>query len=140
MQWKLNLHGNLLMNGENLSQGKNVIRWISYHHSQESTNQEQAVTSIRNLTTTLDYPKIPTYNWTFTPISNWTWSCRDFFLFTDPNTWLTLNNLLIVVGCKVHHSKARWRFGSIWLQNPKAHVEDLYEFSNWVSVSLMTLK
>jgi len=28
----------------------------------------QAVTSIMNLTTTLDYRKIPTYSWTFAPI------------------------------------------------------------------------
>ena len=30
----------------------------------------QAVTSIRNLTITLAYPKIPTYSWTFALIPN----------------------------------------------------------------------
>ena len=36
----------------------------------------QAVTSIKNFTTTLAYPKISTYSWTFALIPNWTWSCR----------------------------------------------------------------
>ena len=40
MQRKINWHDNLLTNGENLLQGKNSTRWISAHHSQESTNQE----------------------------------------------------------------------------------------------------
>ena len=51
----------------------------------------QAVTSIRNLTTPLAYPKIPIYNWTFTPILNWTWSCSNLFAFVAQisNLWLT---------------------------------------------------
>ena len=61
----------------------------------------QAVTSMRNLTTTLAYPKILTYSWTFAPIPNWTWSCSSFLFFdaqisnlwlilcTNTNTWLT---------------------------------------------------
>ena len=57
-----NWYNDLLTNGENLSQDKNSTGWISYHHSQKSTNQEQTVTSIRNLITTLAYPKIPTYS------------------------------------------------------------------------------
>ena len=65
----------------------------------------QVVTSIRNLNTTLTYPKILTYSWTFTLISNWTWSCGDFFLCTDSSTWLTPSNWLIVVGCKIIHFK-----------------------------------
>jgi len=32
----------------------------------------QAFTSIRNLTTTLAYLEIPTYSWTLTSILNWT--------------------------------------------------------------------
>ena len=35
----------------------------------------QDITNIRNLTTTLTYPEILTYSWTLTPIPNWTWSC-----------------------------------------------------------------
>ena len=75
----------------------------------------QAVTSIRNLTTTLGYPKIPTYSWTFVSILNWTWSCSSFLsldaqisnlwltIWTDPNTWLTRATWTDVVGCKVLH-------------------------------------
>ena len=32
----------------------------------------QAVTNMRNLTTSLAYPKIPTYSCTFAPIPKWT--------------------------------------------------------------------
>ena len=81
----------------------------------------QAVISIMNLITTLKYLKLTIYSWTFTPISNWTWSCRDFFLRIDPSTWLTPSNRLIVVGCKVLYFKAYWRSRSSWIQNPKAH-------------------
>ena len=61
----------------------------------------QVVTSIKNLTTTLVYPKIPTYSWTFVSIPNWTWSCSSLLsldaqisnlwltLHTDASTWLT---------------------------------------------------
>ena len=75
----------------------------------------QAVTSIRNLTTTLGYPKIPTYSWTFILILNWTWSCSSFLfldaqisnlwltIWTDPSTWLTPATWTDVVGCKVLH-------------------------------------
>ena len=41
--------------------------------------KNQAVTSIRNLTTTLAYLEVLAYNWTFTLILNWTWSCSSFF-------------------------------------------------------------
>ena len=73
----------------------------------------QAVTRMKNLTTTLTYPKIPTYNQTFTQIPNWTWSCSSFLSFdakisnmwltlhTDPSTWLTPTTWIIVVCCKV---------------------------------------
>ena len=95
----------------------------------------QAVTNIRNLTTTLADPKITIYNRTFIPIPNWTWYYRDFFLCTNPSTWLTSQQLMFVVGCKVLHFNTRWRFGSTWLQNPKAHKNGVaspkvYEFSN----------
>ena len=125
----------MLKNGKNLLNAKNLIGWISSHHSQESINHEQAVTSIKNLITTLNYLKIPTYNLIFTPIPNWTWSCRDFFLYARMlvHVWLP-SNLLIVIGCKVLHFKACWKSGSTWLQNPKAHKNAVashrvYEFS-----------
>ena len=88
----------------------------------------QAVTSIRNLTTTLAYLNIPTYS---TSIPIWTWSCSNLISFVAQisNLWLTplhgsqyvltLATWLIVVGYKVLHK--RWRLGSTWLQNPKAH-------------------
>ena len=75
----------------------------------------QAVTSIRNLTTTMGYPKILTYSWTFAPVLNWTWSCSSFLsldaqisnlrltIWTDPNTWLTPATWTDIVGCKVLH-------------------------------------
>ena len=52
----------------------------------------QAVTSIRNFTTILAYPKIPTYSWTFASIPNWTWSCCSLLSFVAQisNLWLTL--------------------------------------------------
>ena len=33
VQWKLNKHGDLLTNEENLSQGKNPTEWFSGQHS-----------------------------------------------------------------------------------------------------------
>ena len=75
----------------------------------------QVATSIRNFTTTLAHPKIPTYNWTFTSIPNWTWSCSSFLSFDAQisNLWLTplhgsryvtnSSNLNDCVGCKVLH-------------------------------------
>ena len=91
----------------------------------------QAITSMRNLTTTLAYPNIPTYNWTFSSIPNWTWYCSSLLSFVAQisNLWLTplhgsqyvltLATWLIVVGYNVLHKW--WRLGSTWLQNPKAH-------------------
>ena len=51
----------------------------------------QAVTSMSNLTTTLAYSKISTYSWTFTSIPNWTWSCSRLLSFGAQifNLWLT---------------------------------------------------
>ena len=75
----------------------------------------QVVTTMRNLTTTLAYPKIPTYSWTFAPILNWTWSYSSILsfdaqisnlwltLFTNPSTWLTPATWTDVVSCKVLH-------------------------------------
>jgi len=46
--------------------------------------------SMRYLTITLAYLKIPTYSWTFTPIPNWTWSCSSILSFITQisNLWL----------------------------------------------------
>ena len=82
------------MNVENLSQDKNPTRWISGHYSQESTINNQAVTSMRNLTTTLVYPKILTYSWTFAPIPNQTWSCSRLLLMHGSQYVTNSNNLI----------------------------------------------
>ena len=83
--------------------------------SKNSQINNQTVTSIRNLTTTLTYPKIPTYNWIFSLIPNWTWFCSSLISFVaqisnlwliplyGPSTWLTPATWMIVIGCKVLH-------------------------------------
>ena len=75
----------------------------------------QAVTRIKNLTTTLAYLKILTYSWTFTSIPNWTWSCGSLLSFDaqisnlwltlcmDPSMWLFPTALNDVIGSKVLH-------------------------------------
>ena len=52
----------------------------------------QAIISMKNLTTTLAYPKIPTYSWTFASIPNWTWSCSSILSFDAKisNLWVIL--------------------------------------------------
>jgi len=72
MQRKLNKHGNLLTNEENFSQVKNPLSEFLVTTSKNPLINNQAVTSMRNLTTILAYPNIPTYNWTFASIHNWT--------------------------------------------------------------------
>ena len=92
----------------------------------------QAVISIRNLTTTLAYPEILTYNWTFTPILNWTWSYSSLlsFIAQISNLWLThlhksqyVTNFSNLNGCWLQSSPLhqQWRSGSTWLQNPMAY-------------------
>lgn len=75
----------------------------------------QTVISMRNFTTSLAYSKMPTYNWIFALIPNWTWSCSSILSFDaqisnlwltlcmDPSIWLTLVTWMIVIGCKVLH-------------------------------------
>ena len=72
----------------------------------------QAVTNIRNLTTTLAYLKIPTYSWTIVLIPNWTWFCSSLLPFNaqisnlwlticmDPSTWLTLATWMMLLTAK----------------------------------------
>ena len=52
---------------------------------------------------------------------------------------------MFVVRCKVLHFNTHWRSGKTWLQNSKAHKNEVasqkvYEFSRWVFMSLMTFK
>ena len=101
----------------------------------------QEVTSMRNLITTLAYPKIPTYSWTFASIPNW--FCSRLLCFAQiSNLWLTpLNGSLYVTNstnlidcywlqCSSLHK--RWRSGSTWLQNPKAYKCSNFTQNIWV--------
>ena len=93
----------------------------------------QAVISMRNLTIILAYPKIPTYSWTFAPISNWTWSCSSLLSFDVQisNFWLILlhgsqyvtNSRNLNDCCWLQSSSLHkwWRLGSTWLHNPMAY-------------------
>ena len=113
MQWKLNWYGDLLTNKEYISQGKTPWDEFKVTTPKNLLINNQAVTSMRNLT--LTYPKIPTYSWTFAPIPNWTWSCSSLLSFDaqisnlwltlckDPSTWLTPITWIIVIGCKFLH-------------------------------------
>ena len=81
----------------------------------------QAITSIKNLTTTLDCPKISTYSSTFAPIPNWTWSCSRLlsFVVQISNLWLTSlhgsqyltnsNNLIDCCWLQSSSLHKRWR-------------------------------
>ena len=111
----------------------------------------QAVTSMRNLTTTLAYPKISTYSWTFAPIPNWTWSCSSLlsFIAQISNLWLTplhdfqyvtnssnLNDIYWLQNSSLHKW---WRSGSTWLQNPIAYKHNSFsqrKINFFVSVSV----
>ena len=50
MHQKLNWHGDLLKNGENLSQGKNLTGYFKVSIPKNPLINNQAITSIRNLT------------------------------------------------------------------------------------------
>ena len=109
----------------------------------------QTVTSMRNLTITLTYPKIPTYNWTFVSIPNWTWSCTSLLSFVAQisNLWLTplygfryvtnFSNLNDCSWLQSYSLHKRWRSRNTWLQNLKA-----YKHSSFRSLFsyLMTIK
>ena len=83
MQRKLNWHGDLFTNGENLH-GKNLTSDFKVTILENPLLLKQAVTS----------KGIPVpytnYSWTFTPIPNWTCSVVTIFHFqcTAPSTWL----------------------------------------------------
>ena len=93
----------------------------------------QAVTSMRNLTTTLTYPNIPIYSWIFVPILNWTWSCSSLLFFDAQisNLWLThlhesqyitnSSNLNDCCWLQISSLHQQWKSGSTWLQNPMAY-------------------
>ena len=104
----------------------------------------QAVTSIRNLTTILAYPKIPPYSWIFAPIPNWTWYCNSLLSFVSQisNLWLTplhksqymINSSNLIDCCWLQSSSLhqQWRLGNTWLQNPNAYKLSNFTHSIWV--------
>ena len=85
MQWKINWHGDLFTNGENLHGKKSywvilrspLLRIYYYQNKWLQVKESQYL--------------IPTYSWTLTPIPNWTYSVVTISPFqrTTPNTWLT---------------------------------------------------
>ena len=102
----------------------------------------QAITSMRNLTTTLTYPKIPINSWTFDPIPNWTWSYSSLLSFDIqiPNLLLTplhksqyvtnssnLNDFCWLQSSSIHK---RWRSRSTWLQNLMAYKRNSFSQKN----------
>ena len=116
----------------------------------------QAVTSMRNLTTTLTYPNIPTYNWTFVPILNWTWSYSSLLFFDAQisNLWLThlhgsqymtnSSNLNDCCWLQISSLHQQWKSGSTWLQNPMVYNRSSFsqkKLNSWSLYScVMTLK
>ena len=104
----------------------------------------QAVTSIKNLTTILAYPEIPPYSWIFAPIPNWTWYCNSLLSFVSQifNLWLTplhgsqymTNSSNLIDCCSLQSSSLhqQWISGNTWLQNPNAYKLSNFTHSIWV--------
>ena len=106
------LHGDLLKIRKTTCKAKTPPSNFKVIIPKNSLISNQVVTNIKNLTTTIAYPKIPTYSWTFTSISNWTWSCSSLFsldaqisnlwltLCTNLNTWLTPATWMMLLTAK----------------------------------------
>ena len=94
----------------------------------------QAVTSIRNLTNYPGLSRNTNLQLNFAPIPNWTWSCCSVLsldaqisnlwltLYTDPSTWLTSATLNDVVGYKVLYfiNNEDWKaldYKTLWRTN-----------------------
>ena len=112
MQWKINWHGDLFTNGENLRQKPHrvILRsplWRIHYYQ----NKRLQVKESKYL--------ILTYSWTLTPIPNWTCSVVTIshFQCTAPSTWLT-HQLKKDVGCKILQQITRWRSWSCLVTKP----------------------
>ena len=94
----------------------------------------QEITSIRKLTTTIAYTEILTYSWTLTPIPNWTWSCS-IILSLDAqisNLWLTFLHESPYMANSSKLNECCWlqsyslyqqlRSASTWLQNHMVYI------------------
>ena len=122
MQWKINWHGKLFMNGENLHE-KTPPGDFKVTTSENPLLSKQAVTS-------KEIP-VPYTNLQLNPYPNTQLNlfCSDnlFFQCTAPSTWLTnctdpsmwLNHQLEKnVGCKVLQFITRWRSWSCLVTKP----------------------
>ena len=123
MQWKINWHGDLFTNGENLRLKPHWVILRSplsrIHYYQ---NKQLQVKESKYL--------ILTYSWTLTPIPNWTCSIVTIshFQCTTPSTWLfnicadpstCLDHQLEKnVDCKVLQFITRWRSWSCLVTKP----------------------
>ena len=114
MQRKLNWHGDLFTNGENLH-NKNLHRVILrspllrihyYHNKRLQVKESQYL--------------IPTYSWILTPIPNWSCSIVTIshFQCTAPSMWLT--NLMR--GSQYPAYSPTWE--RCWLQSTSVHQHD----------------
>ena len=76
---------------------------------------------------------IPTYNWTLTPIPNWTYSVMTIshFQCTTPSTWLT--NLMRKFQCAAY--SPTWE--RCWLQSSSVHQHDEDHKALWLQNSMV---
>ena len=130
--------------GKTSRKAKTLLGEFKVTTPKNSLINNQAVTSIRNLTITLDYPKISTYNWTFAPIPNWNWSCSKLLSFVAQifNLWLTplhgsqymTNSNKLIDYCWLQSSSLhkQLRSRSTWLENSKVHKRSSFIQRIWV--------
>ena len=131
MQQKLNWHGDLFTNGENLHNKKphQVILRSPFPRIYYYQNKWLQVKESQYL--------IPTYSWTLIPIPNWTYSVVTIshFQCTTPSTWLT--NRCTDPSTRLNHQlvKECWLQSSlvhpndkdqkdVWSQNPMVHIHN----------------
>ena len=115
MQRKINLTRWFVDKWEKPCKAKTPMGDFKVTISKNPLINNQAITSIRNLTNYLAYPEIPTYSWTFASILNWTWFYSSLLSFdvqtsnfwltlcTNLSTWLTPPTWTDVVGYKILH-------------------------------------
>ena len=119
MQRKINDTVICLQMGKNLTT-KNPTGWFSGHHSRNST-----------IITTSGYNQgipstLPTYNWTLTPILNWTCSIVTILLSDArlPSTWLTVARIPVC-----DFKTPIWK--GCWLQSYSVHPHDEDQEDAW---------
>ena len=112
------------MNGEN-QHGKNLTRWFHYYHQSVSLPKFHYYHNKRLQVKKSQY-LILTYNWTFTPIPNWTCFIVIISPFHArlPSTWLT--------NCADLSTRLQspTREGC-WLQSSSVHLHDKNQEDTW---------